>query len=95
MALKYSTHPQVTLEQAAGRFFLVAFGDTGGKLPYIREINETGAYYWKLFSGGYDMDSILDEAAEVYSESRDTLKKGLQAYIKDLKENGYLSEDRI
>lgn len=94
MAVKYRTHPQVTLERAAGRFFLVAFGKAGGNLPYVREINETGAYYWRLFSSGYDMDSILNEAAEIYGESQDMLKKGLQCYINDLKEKGYLFEDR-
>lgn len=93
MSVKYRTHPGVTLEQAAGRFFLVAFGDAGKELPYLREINETGAYYWELLSAGLDENGVLKEAEEAYGMPRVVLEKGLQAYICDLKTNGYLLED--
>lgn len=94
MALKYRLHPQVVLEEAAGRHFLVSFGKTDHCLPYLREINDTGAFYWKLAADGYDLDSMLAIASDTYQIPCENLKKGIIAFFNDLQEKGYIAIDK-
>lgn len=90
MAVKYRTHGQVALEEIAGRFFLVAYGAAAGNLPYLCEINNTAAYYWQLVEAGYNSDDMLVAASNEYDASPEILQKGLQYFLRDLGEKGYL-----
>ncbi len=92
MGLTYKIHPQVTLEEVAGRYFLISFGAAIG-LPYLREINETGAFYWELAAAGYDLDSMLAIASDFYQEPFEKLEDGVLAFFSYLKENGYIYLD--
>lgn len=92
MGLTYRVHPQITLEEVAGRYFLISFGEAG-RLPYLREINETGAFYWELAAAGHDLDSMLAIASDLYQESRTKLEKGLLAFFDNLMDQGYVSLD--
>lgn len=92
MGLRYRVHPQVTLEEVADCYFLISFGE-GVSLPYLREINETGAFYWKLASEGHDLDSMLAIASELYKEPYEKLEKGIRAFFSVLMENGYICLD--
>lgn len=92
MGLIYRVHPQVTLEEVADRYFLISFGEPVD-LPYLREINETGAFYWKLATAGYDLDSMLTIASDYYEEPYEKLEKGIRAFFSVLMENGYICLD--
>lgn len=92
MGVTYRVHPQVTLEEVAGRYYLISFGDAVG-LPYLREINETGAFYWELASAGHDLDSMLAIASDFYQEPYERLEKGIRAFFSVLMENGYIYLD--
>lgn len=92
MGLKYKVHPQVALEDVAGCYFLISYGETVG-LPYLREINETGAFYWELAVAGHDLDSMLAIASDFYQEPYERLEKGALAFFCNLMENGYVFLD--
>lgn len=92
MGLTYRVHPQVTLEEVADRFFLISFGEAVS-LPYLREINETGAFYWEMAAAGHDLDFMLASATDLYQEPYEKLEKGALAFFNDLMENGYIFLD--
>ena len=92
MGLIYRVHPQVTLEEVVGHYFLISFGEAVN-LPYLREINETGAFYWKLAAAGHDLDSMLAIASDLYQEPYEILEKGALAFFSNLMENGYIYLD--
>lgn len=94
MGLTYRIHPQVTLEEIADRFFLISFGEAVS-LPYLREINETGAFYWEMAAAGHDLDFMLASATDLYQEPYEKLEKGVLSFFSDLMENGYLYLDEI
>lgn len=94
MGLTYRVHPQVTLEEVASCYFLISFGEGVG-LPYLREINETGAFYWKLAAAGHDLESMLAIASGFYQEPYEKLEKGIRAFFNILMENGYIYLDEI
>lgn len=93
MRAEYRVNPQVALETIAGRHFLIAYGETCGKIPYLREINETGTYYWLLAEEGIGTGEMLEAAAEVYDAPPEILEKGLRNFLKELVEQGYLLEE--
>lgn len=90
MGAKYRVHPQVTLETVVGRHFLIAYGEARGTLPYLREINETGAYYWKMAEARTNTENMLTAAAEEYDASPEILEKGLRYFLRELIDEGYL-----
>ena len=92
MGLTYRVHPRVTLEEVAGRYFLISFGEAVN-LPYLREINDTGAFYWELAAAGHDLDSMLTIASDFYQEPCVKLKKGILAFFNNLMDYGYVSLD--
>lgn len=92
MGLTYRVHPQVTLEEVAGRYFLISFGEAVS-LPYLREINETGAFYWELAAAGHDLDFMLAAASDLYQEPCGKLEKGILAFFNNLMDHGYVSLD--
>ena len=92
MGLIYRVHPQVTLEEVAGCYFLISFGE-GVSLPYLREINETRAFYRKLATEVHDLDSMLAIASDLYQEPYEKLEKGIRAFFSVLMENGYIYLD--
>ena len=93
MNVTYRVQPQVTLEMVGGRQFLIAYGEALMKLPYLQEINETGAFYWRMVEAGIDEDDMLLAAEEVYDAPRERLKKGLRIFLRELEEKGYLFAD--
>lgn len=90
---KYFLHPQVVCEQVAGRYFLIAFGSALESLPYLREINETGAFFWKKAGEGYDLSTMAGEAAGIYETSPEEMEEGLLLFFDQLKRAGYVTRD--
>lgn len=68
-------------------------GEARGKLTYLREINETGAYYWHMAEAGKGTSEMLAAAVEVYDASPKILEKGLRLFLRELMEKGYLLEE--
>lgn len=92
MSLRYEVHPKVVCETVAGRHLLIAYGDALGELPYLREINESGAFYWNLAAGGNDMDEMLEQALTIYDAPRGLLERGMEVFFKVLQDEGYVTE---
>ena len=90
MAVKIRVHPCVSCEEVAGKYYLIAFGDARGTLPYLQEINETGAFFWELAEKEYDKNAMLERAIETYDAPRKVLDDGLMAFFYDLVEHGYI-----
>lgn len=95
MAVKYRVHPEVAYEKVAGRNLLIAYGDALKELPYLREINETGAFYWRLVSESMDTDTMLNCALEEYDAARELLEKGLLVFLKELENEGYIYKTEV
>lgn len=91
--MKYRVHPQVVLEVVTDRYLLIAYGEAKDELPYIRELNETGAFYWNMVSLGYNTEIMLAEAARIYDVPLEILQKDLTDFVQNLEKNGYIFEE--
>lgn len=95
MTVKFSPHPQVTCKEVGERYFLIAYGPARDTLPYLREINETGSFFWELLEEGCDRDAMLERALEIYDAPRTTLENGLMAFLDDLTGRGYVIREEM
>lgn len=91
MAVKYILHPHVACEEVGGRHFLIACGAAAGTLPYLREINETGSFFWKLAEEGCDSGAMLERALETYEAPEKILEDGIKDFFEDLAGRGYVT----
>lgn len=90
--MRYEIHPQVVCESVAGRYLLIAYGEALKELPYLREINETGAFFWELADLGNNWDEMLEQALAVYDAPPGLLESGMKAFFSHLAEKGYVKE---
>jgi len=89
--MRYAVHPKVTLERVAGQYLLISYGGAQPELPYIQQINETGAFYWKLLEERKSDKQMLAAAAEEFGVEAEVIEPGLRAYLEMLSARGYLS----
>ncbi len=74
-------------------YLLVSDKEARKTSPYIREINDTAAMIWQLLEQGYNVEEITDHMMKEYDiEERSLLEEDLRIYMREMKENGYLTE---
>ena len=56
--MKYAIQPGVLLETVCDEHLLIATGEARGKVPYVKNLNETGVWFWQLFEKQLDLAQI-------------------------------------
>ncbi len=88
--MKFSVHPKVTLEEVAGQYLLIAYGKAQLELPYIQQINETGAYFWRLLEDGKSYKEMLETASEEFVLDKEEIAPGINLFLESLSDKGYI-----
>lgn len=69
--MKYAIQPGVLLETVCDEHLLIATGEARGKVPYVKNLNETGAWFWQLFEKQLDLAQIEQQAIQTFHISAD------------------------
>ena len=84
--------PGYMLREVAGCNVVVAIGvetmDFGGMI----NLNDTGAFLWKLLENGATEDELLEKMLDEYEVSRDDAKQGISSFINKMREADLLDE---
>lgn len=84
--------PGYMLREVAGCNVVVAIGvetmDFGGMI----NLNDTGAFLWKLLENGATEDELLEKMLDEYKVSRDDAKLGISSFINKMREADLLDE---
>jgi len=91
--MDFKVNTNVTLENICGQYLLLSFGKEKPELPYIQQINETGAFYWHLLEKGYSLLQMLDAAEEEYNTAKEEIRPGLEMFLQLLCEKGFISSE--
>ena len=75
--MKYHVCPGVVIVDVCDEHLMIATGEARGKVPYVKKINATGVFFWRLFERGLDGEGIVAAAVAEYGISRD---EALAAY---------------
>lgn len=88
--MKYKVHEEITCESIGDMYFLIAYGRARETLNFLIAVNETGAFYWKLLEEHRDTGEMLSIAGREYEMPGELLREGLESFLKDLCDRGYI-----
>lgn len=74
------------LREVAGSYLVVAVGDAVKNFSGIINLNETGAFLWKLAEKKVDQQEMVDALTAEYDVTKEVAEKDVKAFIDKLKE---------
>lgn len=74
------------LREVAGSFLVVAVGNAVKEFGGMVNLNETGAFLWKLLENGSTEELMVEALLKEYDVDCETAKKDVGAFINKLKE---------
>ena len=91
---EYKIREGVILVNICDQNILVSTYACREKCPYVKRINDSAAFYWKLLEQGKNITDMAESAAlEFGIENKEDLYSDIEEYIELLKYNGYLLSD--
>ena len=88
--MRYPIRPGVVLEEVCGEYLLLATMDAASHCPYVYQINETVAFFWRLLERQLPEEDVAAAVAAEYDAPVDIVRRDLGQFLKDLREKGYL-----
>lgn len=76
------------LREVAGNFIVVAVGDAVKNFNGVINLNETGAFLWKILEKGGDEQSLVSALLSEYDVSEEIAVDDVKAFITKLTEAG-------
>ena len=86
----YKIRKGAVLEQVGEAFLIIASDEARPPCPYIRQANETVAFYWHLLEKGFSEEQMLQAAEKEFEAPTEILKSDLQQLMRMLETLGYL-----
>lgn len=74
------------IREVAGSFIVVAVGSAVKEFNGIINLNETGAFLWKILENGATKEELLEKLLEEYDVDEKTARADIDAFIKKLQE---------
>ena len=88
--MKYHVCPGVVIVDVCDEHLMIATGEARGKVPYVKKINATGVFFWRLFERGLDGEGIVAAAVAEYGISRDEALAAYRSFSASLASSGSL-----
>lgn len=74
------------LREVAGSFIVVAVGEAVKSFNGIINLNETGAFLWKILENGAERQDLIAKLLEEYDVDEKTASKDVDIFINKLTE---------
>ncbi len=74
------------LREVAGSFIVVAVGDAVKEFNGIVNLNETGAFLWKMLEKGATKEQLIKALLGEYDVDEPTAEKDVSAFMEKLQE---------
>lgn len=78
------------LRQVAGNYIVVAVGAMVKQFNGIINLNDTGAFLWKLLEKGSSEEEMKEALLEEYDVEENVAEKDIKAFIEKIREAGLL-----
>ncbi|MBO5067814.1 MAG: PqqD family protein [Clostridia bacterium] len=78
------------LREVAGNYIVVAVGEAVKSFNGVINLNETGAFLWKILQTGGDEQSLITALLSEYEVSEEIAKRDVQTFITKLTEAGLI-----
>lgn len=91
--MAYKIREGVILRQVCGEWLIIAAGDAANHCTYVRQVNETLAFYWKLLAEGCTSEQMVSRATEKFEVTENQAKEDVNQLINQLIHMKYLITD--
>ena len=78
------TREGIILKNVCDSWLLIAVGEAAQHCLYVREINDSLAWYWQEIQQGKEKEEIVTDALETFEASEEMIRKDLDKLIDDL-----------
>ncbi len=83
----------VVLREICGEYVLVAGGKASAVCPPLRQLNDTGAFFWKLIEEDCSEEEMVRKAAENFEADAQQIRPSLRRFREMLEKEGYLLKE--
>lgn len=90
----YRVRDGVVLKQICGEYLLLALGEAAEHCLYVRQINDSFAFFWQLIEAGLDEDAVLSRAKEEFDAPEELLRADFRKLLRELVSMGYLIPEK-
>lgn len=90
---QFSRRPGVELLEISGEYLLVATKDARESCPYVTQINEAAAEYWRMLDQPCSIEELTLHAIQDKGKEKKDVFPAVLAFIGKLSKNGYLVEE--
>ena len=92
--MNYTVRDGIILKNICDVWLLIAVGEAAEHCLYVREINDSLAWYWQMITAGRTKDEIVSEALSIYDAPKEQICQDLEQLISNLVSMGYLIEQQ-
>ena len=80
----------VLLKNICDAWLLIATGEAGERCRYVREVNDTFAWYFSEIQKGNEKEGIIKDTLERFDVSEELVRNDLDKLIEELYSMNYL-----
>ena len=78
------------LREVSGNFIVVAVGEATKTFNGMIQLNDTGAFLWKLLEKGATQEQMVEQMATEYAVDSQVAQQDVKEFIENLKEANLL-----
>ncbi len=87
---QYKLRPGVVLTEVCGEYLLVSTGYARDVCPYVLQINEQAAVFWRILEQESRVPAIMQRASQVFNkEAKDVLLLWI-SFLSRMSKQGYV-----
>ncbi len=88
--MRYRIRDGVVLKCICGEYLLIATGEAAKHCLYVRQVNDSLAFFWQKIEAGLEEDAVVQKAMEEYDAPDELLRKDYHRLLKELEDMSYL-----
>lgn len=88
--MRHSIRVGVISKEVCGEWILLATGEAQKVCPLARQLNSTGAFFWKMLEQGLDDETMISKALDQFDMDELGVRHGFSDFIRVLEEQRFL-----
>ena len=88
--MRYRIRDGVVLKCICGEYLLIATGEAAEHCLYVRQVNDSLAFFWQMIEAGMEENAVVQKAMEEYDAPEELIRKDYRRLLKELEGMSYL-----
>ena len=88
--MRYRIRDGVVLKCICGEYLLIATGEAAEHCLYVRQVNDSLAFFWQMIEAGMEENAVVQKAMEEYDAPEELIRKDYRRLLRELEGMCYL-----